>query len=191
MSEVKNTQPYDWLWRAAVVGAVVGGMVYLTACRSSRPLETVDWVDIPRYMGKWYEIASFPAPFQKNCTCTTAEYSLNEDGTVAVFNRCYDTRKNKWVDAKAKAFVRNEETNAELGVQFFWPFRGDYFIIDVADDYSHALVGAPSREYLWILSRTPEMDPETFGKLSRIALGRGFDVSRLERTSQKNCESTP
>ncbi|WP_373514927.1 lipocalin family protein [Persicitalea sp.] len=177
------------LVRLLAIGSLVGATAYfLTACRSSKPLETVRRVDIKKYAGKWFEIASFPSRFQKNCTCTTAEYTINDDGTVAVDNRCYNAKKKKWEGITGKAFVRNDDTNAELAVQFFWPLKGDYYIIALADDYSYAMIGVPSRDYLWILSRKREMPQSTFEKLSAIAIKKGFDVSRLRRTKQNNCD---
>ena len=169
-------------------GSLAGAAAYmLISFRSDKPLETVPRVNLKKYVGKWYEIARFPASFEKNCTCTTAEYTINDDGTVAVDNRCFNAKEKKWEQATGKAFVRNEDTNAELAVQFFWPFKGDYYIIALADDYSYAMVGTPSREYLWILSRKPELPQSTFEKLTVIATKKGFDLSRLRRTKQNNC----
>ncbi len=185
---MKDKQKKDFLISVAA-GSLAGVVAYmLSSFEEDEPLETVRHVDLKKYVGKWYEIARFPAPFEKNCTCTTAEYTINDDGTVAVDNRCYNVKKKKWQRATGKAFVRNEDTNAELGVQFFWPFKGDYYIIALADDYSYAMVGAPSRDYLWILSRKREMPQSTFDKLTAIATSKGFDVGRLQRTKQHNCE---
>lgn len=173
---------------SVTAGSLAGVAAYLlTSFRRDEPLETVPRVNLKKYVGKWYEIARFSASFEKDCTCTTAQYTINDDGTVAVDNRCYNAKKKKWQRAEGKAFVRNEDTNAELAVQFFWPFKGDYYIIALADDYAYALVGAPSRDYLWILSRKREMPQNTFEKLTAIATKKGFDVSRLLRTKQNNC----
>lgn len=154
----------------------------LSACSSNKPLQTVDNVDINKYMGKWYEIASFPQSFQKGCSCTTAEYSLNDDGTVRVDNSCNveDGRKQ----SVGKAFVKDEKTNAKLAVQFFWPFKGKYWIIDLADDYSYAVVGHPNREYLWILSRTPQMDRTLYNDILDRVSAKGFDTTMLTVTDQ-------
>lgn len=174
--------------RMLIAGSVLGGIALLrSALKSTKPLETVDRVDIGRYMGKWYEIAAFPARFEKNCTCTTAEYTLNDEGTVLVDNRCYNTKKKKWEGATATGFVEDTTTNAQLSVQFFWPFKGDYYIIALADDYSYAMVGEPGRKYLWILSRTPQISKATYDRLTNIATEKGFDVRKLEMTPQKNC----
>ncbi len=150
------------------------------------PLPTVDFVDIEKYMGKWYEIALFPQWFQKNCTGTFAEYSLLKSGKVQVINSCnLLTLDGKLKVAKGKAYVADKSTNAKLKVTFFWPFYGDYWIIALGDNYEYAMVGAPDRKYLWILSRTPKMDKKTFEMLTKKAKSLGFDVSKLDLTLQK------
>jgi len=124
---------------------------------------------LQKYAGKWYEIASFPQRFQKGCNCTTAEYTLSEHGYVIVENRCNKGSINgKESYIKGKAFVENNSGNAKLKVQFFWPFKGKYWIIDLADDYSYAVVGHPNRKYLWILSRTPVMPEKTYNNILKI-----------------------
>lgn len=146
------------------------------------PLQTVPYVDLDRYLGKWYDIASFPQRFQKGCACTTATYSKNADGSIKVVNRCRVGDKEKVRTAKAK--VKDKKTNAKLSVCFFWPFTGKYWIIDLADDYSYAVVGHPSRNYLWILSRQPLMDEAVYSGILDRLRQQGYDVSRLEKTSQ-------
>lgn len=153
-----------------------------------KTLETVKKVDIQRYMGKWYEIASFPQRFQKGCTCTTAEYELMKNGKVKVLNSCYLEEKEKMKTAEGKAWVTDETTNAKLKVQFFWPFSGKYWIIDLADDYSYAVVGHPNRDYLWILSRSPQMPEQTYKAIVDRVAAKGFDTSKLQKTKQANCK---
>lgn len=145
-------------------------------------LQTVPYVDVNKYIGKWYEIASFPQRFQKGCNCTTAEYSLNKDGSIKVENRCMKDGKEKIATAKAK--VKDKRTNAKLSVQFFWPFKGKYWIIDLADDYSYAVVGHPNRKYLWILSRSPQMSENTYKEIVARVQQKGFDITKLNKTSQ-------
>ena len=153
---------------------------------NEQPLEAVSSVYLNRYLGKWFEIASFPQRFQKGCYCTTAEYSLSKKGYLVVENRCNRgsvTGKQSYI--KGKAFVVKHSGNAKLKVQFFWPIRGKYWIIDLADDYSYAAVGHPNRKYLWILSRTPEMNQQVYeGILGRMK-EKGFDTNKLNKTLQK------
>jgi apolipoprotein D and lipocalin family protein len=149
------------------------------------PLETVVHVDLPRYLGTWYEIANFPQKFQRGCTATTANYTLRRDGDIDVLNRC---RKGS-VDAEEKsalgrARVLDHATNAKLEVSFFRPFWGAYWIIGLADDYSYAVVGHPSRDYLWILSRTSVMPESIYQGIVARLQAQGYETSRLVRTVQ-------
>lgn len=168
-------------------GLVALGTAYLLFARPKTyaPLATVPAVDLTRYAGKWYEIAAFPQRFQKGCHCTTAEYKPNSAGYVEVFNAC---RKNKPTgklkSIRGKAYPVPGSNNSKLQVQFFWPFLGDYWVLELAEDYSYAVVGTPDREYLWILSRTPVMAPTLYQQLVQEMATRGFDVSRLRITDQ-------
>jgi apolipoprotein D and lipocalin family protein len=166
--------------------AVFAGTLFLLSCRQSKiPLETVPRVNLEKYMGTWYEIASFPQWFQKGCHCTKAEYTVAKKGYVRVINSC---RKNsptgKLKTAEGKAFVVEGSNNSKLKVQFQWPFKGDYWIIDLAPDYSYAIVSEPKREALWILSRKPNMDPELYLQLVNSLKERHFDISKLQLSDQ-------
>ena len=151
------------------------------------PLETVPQVDLERYLGTWYEIASYPQRFQEGCTGTTATYSLRSDGQIDVLNECRKGSLDGPEDvAEGRARVVDGTRNAKLEVTFFWPFWGDYWIIDLGPDYEYAVVGNPSRDYLWILSRTPTLDQAVYeGILSRIE-EMGYPLDRLEKTLQPN-----
>ena len=139
------------------VGSILGGFLMVAGCASSTterlhlpPLRTVAHVDLSRYLGTWCEIASFPQRFQRGCTATTAIYTPRDDGKIDVLNRCRkDALDGPEKSAHGPARV-DHATNAKLEVSFFRPFWGDYWIIDLADDYSYAVVGHPGRDYLWI-----------------------------------------
>lgn len=148
-------------------------------------LTVVGSVDLQRYLGKWYEIASYPARFQKDCTGSTAEYVMMDDGRIQIINRCRKkSLDGNLKESKGKAEVVDTQTNAKLKVWFFWPFKGDYWIIELDDDYRWAVVGEPKRKYLWILSRTPMMDDAVYqGILARLPQ-KGYDPGRLQRTAQ-------
>ena len=164
---------------ALIVGCAAGQKGYA-------PLETVDNVDLTRYMGQWYEIASYPAWFQKGCTASTAYYELLPDGKVSVVNRCQtDDPDNKVKEARGKAQVVDPSTNAKLKVWFFWPFKGDYWIIDLDEDYQWSVVGEPKREYLWILSRNPDMDEHIYADIISRLQGKGYDPAKLNKSLHK------
>jgi apolipoprotein D and lipocalin family protein len=151
----------------------------------SKTLQTVPYVNLKKYAGKWFEIASFPQRFQKGCTGTTAEYTLTDKDFVIVENRCNkDTLDGKESYIKGKAFIVENSGNAKLEVQFFWPFIGKYWIIDLADDYSFAVVGNPNKKYLWILSRTPEMNDTVYQEILFRLNEKGFDLSKIILTKQ-------
>ena len=157
----------------------------LTSASNPLTLQTVPYVDLQKYAGKWYEIASFPQRFQKGCNCTTAEYTLSKKGYVIVENRCKkDSINGKQSYIKGKAFVVKNSGNAKLKVQFFWPFKGKYWIIDLANDYRYAVVGHPNRQYLWILSRTPKMEDSTYQQIISRIKEMGFDISKIRKTQQ-------
>jgi len=152
-------------------------------------LKTVTNVDLNRYAGKWYEIASFPQFFQKGCNCTTAEYTVCNKGYVVVENRCNkDSVNGRESYIKGKAFVVKNTGNAKLKVQFFWPFRAKYWIIDLADDYSYAVVGHPNKKYLWILCRTPQLNELLYNQIVERIKNKGFDINKLQRTLQRKPE---
>ena len=142
-----------------------------------------DTVDLQKYAGKWYEIASYPMSFQKDCFCVTADYTLTDKGYVKVFNSCRKGSINGKVKSiTGKAFPVKGTNNVKLKVQFFWPFKADYWVIDKSVDYSWAVVSGPSRKYLWILCRTPEMQKEIWQRITEQLQKNGFDINKLKMT---------
>lgn len=164
----------------------------LAACAtapSGPPVRTVERVELQRYMGTWFEIARFPTSFQdsatRRCEAVTASYALREDGQVSVINRCRNALAgNAPIEATGTAYAVEGSGNAKLRVSFFWPFYGDYWVIGLDPEYRWAVVGAPDRDYLWILSRTPRMAPGDYAEAVARARAQGFDVSRLRITEQ-------
>jgi len=151
---------------------------------STSPLTTVDNVDLRRYAGKWYEIARYPNRFQRNCQSdTTAVYTLRDDGKVQVVNACRE-KNGKVRIARGTAKVIDKKNNAKLKVTFFWPFYGDYWVIGLSPDYQYAIVGEPSRKYLWILSRTPGMEETTYQGVLGLVEGLGYQPAKLQKTIQ-------
>ncbi|MCC2958353.1 lipocalin family protein [Massilia sp. IC2-477] len=157
----------------------------------AKPLATIPALDLKRYLGTWYEIAKFPNSFQKKCIgFTTATYSLREDGRVNVVNRC--RRADGGTDtANGVARQPGGPTSPKLEVRFapaivswvpmVW---GDYWVIDLDADYQLAAVSEPKREYLWILSRTPKVDPAAYDALLGRLRAQGLDLNRLAPTRQ-------
>lgn len=157
----------------------------LFSCRHYQPLATVASVDLQKYAGKWYEIAAFPQPYEKGCSCVSAEYILAKN-KVKVINSCYKASGRK-ASISGTAFTVKNSNNSKLKVQFFWPFKGDYWIIELADDYSWAAVGSPDRKTLWILAREKKMDESLYQSVVEKLKQKGFDISKL-RLMDQSCE---
>lgn len=161
------------------------------AADPARPLQPIETLVVPRYMGIWYEIAKFPNAFQKKCVGdTTATYTLGNDGRVQVVNRCR-TADGKSDEAEGVARQLGGATSPKLKVRFapailsFIPMVwGDYWVIDLDEKYQLSAVSEPKREYLWILSRTPQVEPAAYDALLTRLTAQGLDVSKLVRTSQ-------
>ena len=149
----------------------------------TKPLKTVFHVDLERYAGTWYEISRYSHRFQEGCVGSKATYSLRDDGKIKVLNECYDgSFSGKLRSANGKAWVVDKQSNAKLKVSFFWPFAGDYWIIDLGKDYEYAVIGHPERKYLWILSRTPTLDGAVYDGILRRVIEKGYDPTRLNLT---------
>ncbi|MBQ5940428.1 MULTISPECIES: lipocalin family protein [unclassified Massilia] len=167
------------------------------AAPAAEALATIPALDVQRYMGAWYEIAKFPNDFQKKCVGdTTATYSLREDGRVKVVNRCR-TRDGGAEVAEGVARQVGSATSPRLEVRFapailsFLPMVwGDYWVIDLDQDYRLSAVSEPKREYLWILSRTPQVDAAAYEALLARLRAQGLDTSRLVRTIHGNNPGT-
>lgn len=147
-------------------------------------LRTVPSVDLKKYIGTWYEIARYPNRFQRKCIGDVrATYNLRSDGKIDVLNQCLEN-SGKTKIAKGKAKVINPVSNAQLKVTFFWPFSGDYWILELDQNYTYAVIGEPDRKYLWVLSRIPEIDPILYSKILERIRKQGYDIKKLIRTRQ-------
>jgi apolipoprotein D and lipocalin family protein len=171
----------------ALVSAVV-----LARGSSKRPLQVVPVIDLGRYAGQWYEIARFPNRFQKRCAGeVTATYALRPDGKISVLNQCR-LEDGSMIKATGVARTVGEgRPDSILKVRFAPAFLsfipqvwGDYQVIALSPDYTHAVVGDPARKYLWILSRSPQIDDAKYAQLVEQAGAQGFDVARLQKTRQ-------
>lgn len=175
---------------------LVGGIALLSvaafAYAGNEKIQTVKNVDLKRYLGTWHEIARKPMYFQKKCDYNvTADYSLNENGSIKVDNRCYD-KNGKLQQSIGEASVQNAPTNSKLKVSFLpkalrWlPVgRGDYWILKLDENYQVALIGTPNKKYLWLLSRSQQLDPATTEEYLNYAKSLGYDLIDLIKTKQK------
>jgi apolipoprotein D and lipocalin family protein len=160
-------------------------LLMFSACgKNERPLDTVNQLDVEKYMGKWYEIERLPNSFEEGLKCVTAEYTLLDDGKIEVLNSGVNEESGELQSSKGIAKSANDEAPGELKVSFFRPFYGDYFIMDLDDNYQYVLVGAPSREFLWVLSRTPHLDAQIVSSLKKKAERAGFPIDQMKVVAQ-------
>ena len=169
------------------------GATHTNAQQDTQSVRTITALDVPRYLGTWYEIAKFPNWFQKKCVSNTkAVYTAKPDGNLRVLNSCR-TASGDTSEAEGLARQVGPKDSPKLEVRFapewlsFLPMVwGDYWVIDLDSQYQVAAVSDPRREYLWVLSRTPQLDPKVYDDLLQRLKQQQFDIQKLERTSQKN-----
>jgi apolipoprotein D and lipocalin family protein len=163
------------------------GALLLTACAASQPpLQTVDHVDLQRFMGDWYVIANIPTFVEKGAHNAIESYRLDEDGTVATtFTFRQDAFDGKEKKYTPRGFIRDTQSNAEWGMQFVWPVKSDYRIIWLAEDYSQTVIGRKQRDYVWIMARSPQISDTDYQRMVAHIAAVGYDISRLERVPQQ------
>lgn len=161
---------------ALALGAIAVFSSCQTMPKGAKPVKSFDKA---KYLGKWYEIARFDYRYEKNLINTTAEYSLNEDESIQVVNRGYNTKKDKQVEAKGKAKFVGATDEAKLKVSFFGPFYAGYNVIAIDDDYRYALVAGRNLDYLWFLSRETTMPESVKQAYLEKAKALGYDVGKL------------
>lgn len=160
---------------------LVAFAVLLTGCVGlPENVKPVEQFNADKYLGKWYEIARLDHSFERGLSKVSATYSLRDDGGIRVINRGYDAKKQQWKEAEGKAYFVNGADRGYLKVSFFGPFYGSYIVADLDHaHYQYALVSGPDKSYLWILSRTPQMNQETQKRLVEKAAALGFDTGKL------------
>jgi apolipoprotein D and lipocalin family protein len=149
-------------------------------------VQPVQGFQLDRYLDRWYEIARLDHPFERGLSYVTADYRMREDGGVRVMNRGYSEKKQKWSSAEGKAYFVKSPDQGYLKVSFFGPFYGSYVIFELDHKgYQYAVVSGPNKSYLWVLARTPELEPELEQKLISKAAALGFDTTKLVFPEQK------
>jgi apolipoprotein D and lipocalin family protein len=157
-----------------------------------KTMRAVGSIDLQRYSGKWYEIARLPNRFQRDCASdTTATYTLRPDGKITVLNQCR-TAEGKVKSARGTARLASAQgPSSKLKVTFFWPFSGDYWVIDLDPDYRWAAIGEPGRSYFWVLSREPRLDEGVLSGILQRATAQGYRLENLIRTPHRKAISQP
>lgn len=177
---------------ASVLVAAPIAVIALICCRNRRSVDntSVETFDLKSYLGRWFEIARLDHSFERGLSNCIATYTLKSDNTIRVLNQGWNNDNGKWTVSEGKA--KTTKTPSLLRVSFFGPFYSDYRILVIDPYYTYALVGSGSGKYLWILSRTPELDSGVCDMLIAEAQRRGYDTSQLIMVDQsKNLESIP
>ena len=159
----------------------------LTACAGSgTEMETVDYVDLERFMGDWYVIANIPTFLEKGAHNAVENYAMNDDGTIATTftfrDGAFDGKEKQYTP---KGFVKDTESNALWGMRFIWPIKADYRIVYLDDDYSQTIIGRQKRDFVWIMAREPNISDSDYEMLLGIVESLGYDMSKVERVPQQ------
>jgi apolipoprotein D and lipocalin family protein len=169
--------------RASMMIALMG--IALIGCVSTpEGISPVKSFELPRYLGTWYEIARLNHSFERDLQQVTAEYSMRDDGGVKVVNKGFNSKKGTWKEAEGKAYFVEEPSLGYLKVSFFGPFYGSYVVFELGKNYEYAFVAGPNRDYLWLLSRSPQVSPEVYERFVARAGELGFDTASLIRVDQ-------
>lgn len=164
----------------ATYAMVMAAVLMVVGCSSiPKGVSPVGDFDLQRYLGTWHEVARFDFAFERNLRNVTAEYSMNEDGSVKVMNRGYNQVKEQWQESEGRARFQGSPTVGALEVSFFGPFYSGYNVIAIDDDYQYALVSGKDLNYLWLLSRTPQMPSDVLTEYLILAESLGFDIDNL------------
>ncbi len=166
------------------------GILFLVSCASDNyqtkdlDTSTVKELDLDRYLGTWYEIARFDHRFERDLVGVTANYSMRDDGKIKVINQGYENTLDGELQ-RAEGKAKTTSSPGKLKVSFFWFFYADYLVLELDEQYQWVLIGSSSPKYLWILSRSPQLDEATTQHILDKASSRGYDVSKLIWVEQK------
>ena len=175
--------------KAIIPTCLLLALVLLCGCMTTpkqAPLRTVDHVDLPRFMGNWYVIGTIPWIVEKNNVGTMDIYKMRPDGRIDITYAFHKTVLSaKRQEMHAIGTVLDTKTNARWGVQFIWPFKAPYLVIDLAADYSTTTIGYPSRDLIWIMARTPTLSESAYQALLQKAVIQGYDINRIVKVPQE------
>ena len=156
-------------------------MICLSSCSAhNREMETVEYLDIERFMGDWYVIANIPTFLEKDIFNAIEKYTLDSDGTIQTefsFNKGgFDGERKTY---KPRGFIKDTNSNALWGMQFIWPIKADFRVVYVATDYSYTIIARNKRDYVWLMARNSEMDEETYSQAVNFIQEIGYDIDKI------------
>jgi apolipoprotein D and lipocalin family protein len=158
--------------------------VFLFIQLTAMAQETVKQIDLEKYSGKWYVIGFIPTMFDKKWNYTTETYTLNEKGNYDIYTTYRKTEDDQVHSVRSTGFINKDSGNSKWKVQFIWPFKADYWVIALAEDYSYAVVGNPKKSFVYIMSRTPTLSESIYNKLVEHCKDAGYDISKLRKQKQ-------
>ena len=167
---------------------IIASFIIVTGCSSvpEKPIPTVDYVDIDRFMGDWYVIANIPTFIERDAHNAVESYRLADDGSIET---TFTFRKGSFDGPEKRhnprGFIRNTETNAQWGMRFIWPFEAEYLVVYLDSDYTQTVIGRSKRDYVWIMSRTPDIAAADYEGILSLLSERGYDTDLIQRVPQK------
>lgn len=167
-------------WSVGVAG------LFLSACSSMEPIATVEYVDLDRFMGDWYVIASIPTSIETEAFNAVENYRLDTDGSIATtftFNKGSFTGETKRYEPRG--FVRDSQSNAEWGMQFIWPIKADYLIVYLDDDYQLTVIARNKRDYVWVMARSVSISDEKYAAMVELIEEVGYDITKIRKVPQQ------
>lgn len=166
-----------------IIAIILTTMVF--AKNNVEELKTVEFVDIERFLGDWYVVGVIPTFAEKDAVNAIERYELNDKGNIDItFTHYKKSPEGKYKEYHPKGFIFNKKTNAEWRVQFFWPFKFKYLVIDLAEDYRYTVIGVPNRKYVWIMARDTMLSEEDNKLIREKLLNQGYDISKIMEVPQ-------
>jgi len=170
-------------------GVILMALSFLAGCAGSSsraPINTVDYVDLQRFMGDWYVIANIPTFVEKGAHNAVESYRLDDDGSIdTTFTFRADSFDGEQKTYNPRGFVVDTESNAVWGMQFVWPFKGDYRIVYLDDDYTRTAIGREKRDYVWIMARSPSIPDDEYAAIVSYLGDQGYDTSKIQKVPQR------
>jgi len=166
-------------------------LILISGCQTMKPIHTVEYVDLNRFMGDWYVIANIPTFMEKAAYNAIESYRLEDDGTVATtfrFNKGSSDGPLK--EYHPRGFIKDKKSNAVWGMQFVWPFKAEYRIIYLSEDYTTTVIGRSKRDYVWIMAREPAISDEEYAHILNFLKEQGYDIIKLQKVPQGNRQIT-
>lgn len=161
-----------------LISIILTTMVF--AQNNMEELKTVEYVNIERFMGDWYVVGVIPTFAEKDAVNAIERYELNDKGNIDItFTHYKKSPQGKFKEYHPKGFIYNKETNSEWRVQFFWPLKFKYLVIDLAEDYRYTVIGVPNRKYVWIMAREAQLSEEDIANIQQNLVKQGYDISKI------------